>query len=119
MAQQGLDKTLRCQFGEVPTKLLACEGWDCAALFPSATLHVEGTWLATQRPPARKEARFRPLPLAAPAACCLLVHSLSRLPFRRSITFRHDLSPTPAFASFLSAFALPGLPATLLWPPFC
>lgn len=59
MAQEGLDKTLRCQFGEVPSKLLACEGWDCAALFQSPTLHVEGTWLARRRAARSKRGRLQ------------------------------------------------------------
>ncbi|KAI3429630.1 hypothetical protein D9Q98_005716 [Chlorella vulgaris] len=40
-----IGKALSSQFGLADCRLLPCPGWDCGALFPSATLRVDGTWL--------------------------------------------------------------------------
>jgi hypothetical protein len=40
----GIGKVLSSQFGQSDCQLLPCPGWDCGALFPSATLRLDGSW---------------------------------------------------------------------------
>lgn len=49
----GTGKILSSQFGAADCQLLPCPGWDCGALFPSATLRLDGSWYLaapSQRP---------------------------------------------------------------------
>ena len=52
---QGVGKALASHLGETQCQLLPCPGWDCGALFPAATLRLEGTWFVFKPPPPRAQ----------------------------------------------------------------
>lgn len=52
---QGVGKALASHLGETQCQLLPCPGWDCGALFPTATLRLEGNWSVYKPPPAREQ----------------------------------------------------------------
>lgn len=118
----GTVKALVSQFGSAECALLPCPGWEAEALFPSATLRVEGIWSVGPCPgevaglKSRRNTVCRPVALAALAEKPLWpVHQALQRPANTiAMIDRTPAVPTPRPLCFRLAGELPGAPALLI-----
>lgn len=116
------DKALTSNHGTADCTLLPCPGWDAEALFPSATLRVEGSWSVgavawgVQGSESRLKCFSPSVALAALAQKPLRpVHQGPQRPANTiAMVDRAPAAPTPRPLRSRLAGELPGAPALLI-----